>query len=164
VKRFAKLGLAVLTGGVLAFALWKGVSHRNHRNRRQDIAEALKLRGYEEDDAGRIILTPDSSGLALAYDPNLYDPTIGFRACMTRIATCLSPSRGADACVKAAPRCVSSTPWKNDPAGDDCCPESCVQEYFEMRKTQPETTALPRLADGTCYPGMREQIRQLGGK
>jgi len=163
VKRFAKLGLAVLLGGVVAFAVWEG-SHRNHRSRRQEIAEALKRRGYEADDAGRIILTPDSSGLALAYDPNLYDPFVAFRACMGRITACLEEHKHGDECVKTAPRCVSLTPWKNDPAGDDCCPESCVQEYFEMRKTKHESLALSLLVRGTCYPGMKEQIRKLGGK
>lgn len=88
-KHATKPGLAALivVGVVVAFGIWKGVSHRN---RRQDIANALKLAGFEEDDAGVIILTPDAGdGLALAYDPNLYDPTIGHRSCINRINTCL---------------------------------------------------------------------------
>lgn len=160
-KQRAKLGLAALVGCSIAFAAWKGVSHRN---RRQDIANALKLAGYEEDDAGRIILTPDSAGIALAYDPNLYDPTIGFRACMGHLTACLDVTGHMDSCVRDAPRCVSATPWKNDPAGDDCCPESCIQEYLNLRKTASESAAGSLLVRGTCYPGMKEQIRQLGGK
>ena len=80
VKHATKLGLAALivVGVVVAFGIWKSVSHRN---RRQDIANALKLAGSEANDAGVIILTPDAGGgLALAYDPNLYDPSIGHRS------------------------------------------------------------------------------------
>jgi hypothetical protein len=160
VKKIAKLGLAALVGSGIAFATWKGFSHRN---RRQDIANALKLAGYKEDDVGRIILTPDAAGIALAYDPNLHDPFVGFRACMGRLTACLNMNGHMDSCVKEAPRCVSATPWSNDPAGDDCCPESCIQEYLTLRKTVSEAAAGSLLARSTCYPGMKEQIQQLGG-
>jgi hypothetical protein len=157
-KPAVKLGLAALAGVIVLGVLWKGASHRN---RRQELAHALKLAGYPEDDAGRIILRPNDNGLSLAYDPNLYDPTTGFRACMGRITACFDATKRLDSCVKDSPRCVSSTPWKNDPAGDDCCPESCVQEYFELRKTASEAVAVTRLVRGTCYPGMKELF---GGK
>jgi hypothetical protein len=120
------------------------------------VAGALAHQGYKEDDAGRVVFeNPNGVGLSLAYDPNLHDPTTGFRSCLARINSCLEATKEVDRCVREAPRCVSATPWKNDPAGDDCCPESCVQEYFDLRKTQPDTVAYPRLVRGTCYPGMK---------
>ncbi len=152
VKSTTKLGVAVLIAACVFFGLW-GVAR--HRNRRQDIATALRLAGYEADDAGRILLTQSEAGLDLAYDPNRYNPSIGFRSCINGIDTCRTKGRSADACVDATPRCVSATPWKDDPAGDDCCPESCVKEYHELRKTRTEGGALVAMTRGGCYPGTK---------
>jgi len=97
----------------------------------------------------------NSAGLDLAFDPNLYDPTTGLRSCSTRIDVCFEATSKLDACVAGAPRCVSSTPWKNDPGGEDCCPESCLLEYFDKRKTMSDAAALMSVVRGTCYPGMQ---------
>lgn len=155
-KHVAKVGLAALTIGVVVLGVCKGVSRRN---RRQDIANALKLAGYEQDDAGGIMLTPGASGIALAYDPNLYDPTIGHRSCINRINTCFEATKQVERCMKEAPRFVSSTPWNNDPAGDDCCPQSCIDEYYERRKTMSAIAAFMEMGHGTYYPGMQEMLR-----
>lgn len=151
-KGATKVGLAALILCVVVIGVWKSVSHRN---RRQDVANALKLAGYPEDDAGRIILTPDASGLALAYDPNAYSPALGFRSCINRINVCFEATKQLERCMNETPRCVSSTPWKNDPAGDDCCPQSCIDEYYERRKKTSEGAAFMGMGRGTCYPGMK---------
>ena len=154
-KLSAKLSLVVLAIVGVQVGIWWAA---RHHDRRQDIAEALKRAGYQADDAGRIILTPNETGLSLAYDPNLHDPTTGFRSSMALIDSCLMSTKSIDDCVRDAPRCVSSTPWKNDPAGDYCCPESCFREYFELRKTQSDMAAIQQLGRGTCYPGMKELL------
>ena len=159
-KRGAKRWLTALLACVVALGVWKAATY--HRNRRQELAFALKLAGFPEDDAGRIILTPDTSGVSLAYDPNRRGPTVGFRGCMGSLVACLDATKHMDPCVRDVKRCVSSTPWKDDPAGDDCCPESCVQEYLELRKKFSEEVAGGELARGTCYPGMKELLRRGG--
>ena len=152
-RRGAKVSFVVLAiGGVVAGGWWRF----HHRDRRQDIAEALQRAGYKADDAGRIILTPNDTGLSLAYDPNLRDPTTGFRSSMALIDSCLMTTKNIDDCVRDAPRCLSATPWKDDPAGDSCCPESCFREYFELRKTKSDMVAIQQLGRGTCYPGMKD--------
>ena len=154
-KKATKLGLAVLVvAGVAVGAWWR--SH--HHDRQQDIAEALKRAGYKADDAGRILLTPNDTGLSLAYDPNRHDPTTGHRACVAQISSCLESTKTVDDCFRRASRCTSLTPWKNDPGGVFCCPESCIQEYFELRKTQSDGAALQRMVRGTCYPGMKDLL------
>ena len=153
VMRGAKVGLLVLAiAAVVAGALWKSRRH----DRRQDLAEALKRAGSQADDAGRIMLTPNETGLSLGYDPNLHDPTTGHRACIAQINSCLLSNKTVDDCVRDTSRCTSATPWKNDPAGDFCCPNSCVQEYFNLRKTLSDNEAYSRMFRGTCYPGMKD--------
>jgi len=154
-NRVIKVAIAAFVVGALALPIWKST---RPRNRSQEVVAALKRAGYKEDDAGRIILTPDAAGLALAYDPNLHDPTIGLRNCISRINDCVVRTNDTESCIDSAPRCVSSTPWKDDPAGDDCCPESCVKEYHELRKTNSEGSAMMRMIRGTCYPGMKELL------
>lgn len=154
-NRVIKVAIVAIVVGVIALLIWK---RTRPRNRPQDVVAALKRAGYKEDDAGRIILTPDAAGLALAYDPNLHDPTIGLRNCISRIGNCIVATNELESCIDGAPRCVSSTPWKDDPAGDDCCPESCVKEYHELRKTRSEGSAWMQMIRGTCYPGMKELL------
>ena len=158
-KRAFRIGLGLLAVAMLVLVLWK----RTHaRDRRHELAEILKQAGYKADDAGRIIFE-NETGLSLAYDPNLRDPTIGFRECMGNISACIEATAKAtgklDRCVRETPRCVSAKPWKGDPAGDDCCPESCVREYFDMRKSQSEDGAWTGLLKGSCYTGMKELLR-----
>lgn len=59
--------------------------------------------------------------------------------------------------MKDAPLCELE-PWKNDPAGDDCCPQSCIDEYYELRKKTSEGAAFMAMVSGTCYPGMKEML------
>ena len=66
VMRGARVGSAALViAAIVAGALWKS----RHHDRRQEIAEALKRAGYQADDAGRVILTPNETGLSLGYEP-----------------------------------------------------------------------------------------------
>jgi hypothetical protein len=143
---------------VLLFVLLCGVTlivvaRRAHHPSGQDIADALKRAGYKQDEKGRIILDPNAP-ISLAYDPNLRDPTTGLRACVNGINSCYGTSK-FESCIDSAPRCVSATPWKDDPGGDECCPESCVQEYHELRKTRTEGAAFMKVFRGTCYPGLK---------
>jgi len=143
--------LLVLCGGV-ALAIIEQRVHHSGRN----VADTLKQAGYTQDDAGRFILDgSNGAGISLAYDPNLHDPTTGFRSCVARINACFERTSHLEPCIDQAPRCVSQTPWKNDPAGDDCCPESCVDEFHQLRKTKIEVAAFMDMVSGTCYPGMK---------
>lgn len=131
---------------------WKPRAHHT----RAEIVDALKDAGYEPDDAGRFLFDDLSvGGVMPAYDPSLADPTTGLRSCVRRIDACDVATSKLDECVAGAPRCVSSTPWKNDPAGDDCCPESCLLEYFDARKTETPEAAISDVVRGMCYPGLQ---------
>jgi hypothetical protein len=131
---------------------WKPPFHRT----RADVVASLVASGFTPDEKGRFVFEGMTSvGLDLAFDPNLYDPTTGLRSCATRINACFENTSQLDACVAASPRCVSSTPWKNDPGGDDCCPESCLLEYFDKRTTTSAAAALSSMVRGLCYPGMQ---------
>ncbi len=145
--------IALTIFGSSAIAVSGGVAF--HRSR-LDVAEALKRAGYKPDNAGRIPFKDRSfGGVTLAYDPSLKNPTIGLRNCIRGIDSCQMADKQLDRCVQDAPRCVSATPWNNDPAGEDCCPESCVSEYFNNRKTQKPGAALSNVVDGMCYPGLQ---------
>lgn len=140
----ATLGVAPTT--------WKPEVQRT----RADIVASLLAGGFTPDEKGRFIFEGmNSAGLELAFDPNLYDPTTGLRSCATRINVCFERTSQLDACVAGSPRCVSSTPWKNDPGGEDCCPESCLLEYFEKRASMSASAAIVSMVRGTCYPGLK---------
>ena len=155
--RLLILALVVVGAAGISVVAWR----QAHRDRGQAIADRLRAAGYKEDDAGRFVFkNPMGTGLSLAYDPNRRGPTTGFRGCIARIDDCLEVKGSReDECVERAPRCVSSRPWKGDPAGEGCFPESCFQEYLSLRKTQSEPVALTRLVRGTCYPGMKALLR-----
>ena len=143
--------LTIVGTAVVAVSSWKLAFHRNSSH----VADALRRAGYKADSAGRFLFKDRSfGGITPAYDPNLKNPATGFRRCNARIDACMGRTASIDDCVREAPRCVSKTPWKNDPAGDDCCPESCVREYFANRKTQTPEVAITNLVDGMCYPGL----------
>jgi len=158
------IALSIAGAAVLAVSVWRLGFHRKFHRSPADIADALRRAGYKADSAGRFLLPEHSlGGITLAYDPNLKNPTTGFRACNNRIDSCLVTRAGReDYCVREAPRCVSATPWKDDPAGDDCCPESCVREYFANRRTQTAAVALSNLTESMCYPGLKAFLDQPG--
>lgn len=138
------------TRGVAPTA-WKPAVHRT----RADIVASLLAAGLTPDEEGRFLFKGMTSvGLHLAFDPNLYDPTTGLRSCVTRINVCADATSHLDSCVAGAPRCVSSTPWKDDPGGEDCCPEACLLEYFDSRTNKSASAALMKMIRGVCYPGM----------
>lgn len=144
----------------LGFSVWRPWTHRS----RADISEALKRAGYKPDSSGRFLFSDRSlGGITPAYDPNRRDPTIGFRACSNRIDACIAHKSNIDECVTSAPRCVSATPWKNDPGGDDCCPDSCVREYLNSRKTETPIMAITDLVHSMCYPGLESFLNGSAG-
>jgi|SRR5450755_2327998 hypothetical protein len=144
--------LALAVGGIVVSApVWRPKLHRS----RADVVNALKQAGLEPDDAGRFALPGHSlGGVTLAYDPNLHDAISGWRSSANRMVACLRTSMSIDECVNSAPRCKSPTPWKGDPSGDDCWPESCTRQYLEYRKTEGQAPAFSRLGDGKCYPAL----------
>ena len=110
---------------------------------------------------GNDLVLENVNGLQLVYDPNLDSPTFGLRKCAAGISACIAHNPDLDACFKAAPLCQSAKPWKDDPGGDTCCPKSCVDEYFERRKTATQDGAFQDLISGYCYPGTREEAMGL---
>lgn len=155
-RLFLALGAAAATS-VLGASVW------GHRSA-SDVSEMLKHAGYKPDGSGRFEF-PDRSlgGITPAYDPNLKDPTTGFRSCFNRINVCLLHSSSLDDCVSSAPKCVSATPWKNDPGGDDCCPDSGIGYYFDDRKTETADVALMKVMRSMCYPGLESFLNGKGG-
>lgn len=152
----------MIAGGVgIAIALVTGAAivHRKaySENPRQALAARLERLGYPRTDAGVIILDT-GTGLQLAYDPNLDSPTFGLRKCAAGITACIAHDPDRDACFRNAPLCQSAKPWKDDPGGDTCCPKSCVDEYFERRKTATPSVAFREFIRGYCYPGTREEV------
>lgn len=124
-----------------------------------ELAQALRDLGFEADDQGRIVFSDFAmAGVSLAFDPHLQTPLTGFRNCMDRITACRVQRGTLDECVAAAPRCVSDTPWADDPAGFDCCPVECLSEYFELREQEAPGRAMISLAESMCYPGMRAYL------
>lgn len=100
-------------------------------------------------------------GVVLRFDPNRRTPTIGFNNCIDRIQACDALTKSRDACVAAAPRCTSQTPWLDDPGGVDCCPSECLLEYFNWRQNTPPGPAMVGMMHSFCYPGLREYLQGL---
>ena len=150
--------LALAVGGIVVSApVWRPRIHRSGA----DVVNALKHAGLEPDDAGRVALPGQSlGGVVLAYDPNLHDAISGWRSSMARMKACLGTTMSIDECVNSAPRCKSLTPWKGDPSGDDCSPESCQRQYLEFRKTQTPAASYSRLAESKCYPGVDAEMNE----
>jgi len=158
-KRFL-LAFAAIGATGITVSVWKPLIHRNS----SDVGSVLKGVGYKPDASGRFQFENQSlGGLTLAYDPNLKNPTTGFRACIGRTTACQIATKNLDDCMSGAPKCVSATPWKNDPNGEDCCPESCIREYFSNRKTQTPGVALSNVVDGMCYPGLQSYLNRSEG-
>jgi|GEM_PF-3328867 len=127
----------------------------------QELADKLAAAGYPKDEAGNIILdTGPTAGVSLAFNPHIFTPQDGFRACTTRIRVCREQTNQLDACVAAAPRCVLDHASVDDPAGFDCCPSQCLLEYFDNRTTQTPAISMLNVVSGTCYPGLREYLLQ----
>jgi hypothetical protein len=150
--------LALAVGGIVVSApVWRPRIHRSQT----DLINALKHAGLMPDDAGRFVFSGQSpGGVALAYDPNLHDAISGWRSSVARMSACITATKSIDECVNSAPRCKSPTPWKGDPSGDDCWPESCQRQYLESRKTQTAAVSLSNLANGKCYPGIDAEMNE----
>jgi hypothetical protein len=129
-----------------------------HRRTRQEIAALLVAQGFPVDDHG-VVAHPglDLGGYGLGFDPNHRSPRQGLNACLDRIHVCLMPldgtkSDGVDACVAGLPRCLTDTPWDgNDPGGEDCCPEICIERYLSARQSGTVSVANIFARSG-CYP------------
>lgn len=123
----------------------------------EEIAATLKSLGYPEDADGGIDLPGAELGaVQLAFDPTIKNPLMGVRTCIYRIEACMVSNRKVDACVAATPRCVGNTPWLGDDAGLDCCPEACLEKYFERRSSANERVALDEFMFSGCYPGLTD--------
>jgi len=131
----------------------------------EEVGALLKRLGYPTDEAG-LVYAPGAAagGIQLAFDPSLKNPLMGVRTCMYRIQTCMMANRKVDECVAGTPRCVGGTPWLGDAAGLDCCPEACLEKYFQKRATSNERVALDEFLFSDCYPGLADFIHGETGK
>jgi hypothetical protein len=127
-----------------------------------EIAAMMVDAGYATDDAGVVQLAA-TGGVGLAFDPALRTPVDGLGLCLDYLESCMMINRTIDGCVAAAHRCVSPTPWLGDPAGDDCCPEPCLVEYFNLRAMQSEATAMQNFLHSSCYAGASAPPSDGGG-
>jgi hypothetical protein len=118
-----------------------------------EMADELADAGYPRVDGGGVAIpTISFGGIVGVVDPSHRTPAMSYRACVNYLAVCMQATKKVDGCVASAPRCVTSTPWLGDPAGDDCCPESCLAEYFVDRQTMGPSEALGRWRTSGCYP------------
>jgi hypothetical protein len=70
-------------------------------------------------------------------------------------------TKQVDGCVAAATRCVTQTPWLDDPGGFDCCPTECLLNYFESRQSTTEGAAMHVMMSSFCYPGLKAYFEGL---
>jgi hypothetical protein len=122
----------------------------------QEIAAMMTDAGIPQDDAGVFYLASDDPNAAMvrSFDPARSTPVTSMRNCMQYIEACaLVNSGNFDGCVAQAPRCASATPWAGDPAGIECCPQSCLVVYMQTRETQPAGVAFSTMARSTCVLG-----------
>jgi hypothetical protein len=132
------------------------------RRSNEEIASLLAQAGYERDEQGRVLLSEfDLGGLVKVFDPNLRTPLTALQGCIQRLTACAAISGNVDGCIAAAPRCVTTTPWQNDPGGPDCCPEACLVEYLSGRATQSAQASLNGLLESDCFPGFDEFYQEL---
>ncbi len=118
-----------------------------------EIAGMLDDAGVAHDDSGVYYLGSLDPNAAVggAFDPSLVTPALSMRNCMQYIETCAFLNGGdIDGCVAQAPRCATSTPWTGDPAGVDCCPQSCLVQYLTTRASNSPGSALVSLAQSAC--------------
>jgi hypothetical protein len=116
-------------------------------------ADELADAGFPRLDGGAVAIpTLSFGGMVPVIDPSQKTPAMSYRACMNFVTVCWMATKNVDGCVAAAPRCLTSTPWLGDPAGEDCCPESCLAEYFVDRSSMEPVKALKRWRTSGCYP------------
>lgn len=121
-----------------------------------EVVDQMLDAGIERDEAGIFhVPSPAFAGVKLGFDPAVKTPMLGLRRCVDAVVVTMSASatKSIDSAVAAATRCVGTSPWFGDPAGDDCCPEACLKTYFEARKTMSERAALELFLTSGCYPG-----------
>jgi hypothetical protein len=122
----------------------------------QEIAAMMADAGFPEDDAGvfYFVSSDRNAPIVKSFDPSISTPLTLFRNCMEYIETCaLVNSGNFDGCVAKASRCATSTPWVSDPAGIECCPESCLVLYLQTREAQAAAVSLETVAQSTCVFG-----------
>lgn len=128
-----------------------------------EIANRLRDAGFPANKDGVIVTGPGVGGLAPGYDPKQAEtPVAGAAACVGQVTACIAVTRsGADACVLATRRCKTRTPWLGDPAGRDCCPDTCVDAYFHAREVTCDSQATKVFLHSSCYPGLPDHLRRL---
>jgi hypothetical protein len=120
-----------------------------------EIVQLLQDAGVPRNDAGVFLLSSTGGLIELGFDPHVHTPEQGFADCLNRLNACFALNRQVDKCVETAPRCRGNKPWLGDPAGIDCCPQSCASEYFTARTHgKTEAIALDEMAISHCYPGL----------
>lgn len=125
----------------------------------QEVAAWLVSQGYPLDEEGRVRLVTKAIGVVEpVFDPNKKTPITQFGRCIDRIDACRFATDKLDECVAATPRCVTDTPWLDDPGGFDCCPSACLTHYFDLRTTESGPEAMVDLAEGDCYPQLKEEL------
>lgn len=106
---------------------------------------------------------------SVAFDPKGGSPVWGLSLCRQSILTCMraliydAGIRDAreleQRCVAQVPRCVTSTPWLDDPAGPGCCPQACIDAHQKDGRTILERKPSEGFFDDSCYPGIEEYMR-----
>lgn len=94
----------------------------------------------------------------LELDPTVRDPLTGLGTCSDLLTYCFEPGvKSLDDCAREVPRCTTKEPWNES----DCCPDSCVDDYLDARKTAEPLAAFDAALyqNGSCYPGVKGLIQ-----
>lgn len=108
-------------------------------------------------------LMKDATLLNAGYLMGKWDVSASQSAAFSRILDCGMKNKfDFDGCVLGALRCKGTDPSKGDPAGDDCWPESCIQEYFRLRAMEnlcapPINVVQYAITNSGCYPDPRRE-------
>jgi hypothetical protein len=91
---------------------------------------------------------------ALISDPSQRDEATAYALCLGLLRHCAEATGSMDACVAAAPRCATDTPWNE---GVACCAGPCLDGY-RARRANGEAWTDAMLAalvdDHACHPGL----------
>lgn len=115
------------------------------------LSAKMKRRGWPRTDAGALLAGPAYRG-SMGIDPGKEStPLNSFLGCSAQINLCARlTNHNFDECVKGARRCRSAEPWKGDSAGPECCPQNCIDAYFNARRGHCALSSLKLAIDSGC--------------
>ena len=122
---------------------------------RQAAADASSGKRWHYDDAGGVVgLRPDNSIVRLGPPPER-SPERLFEHCIQLLSQCgiAEDTNAANTCFARIRRCATKTPWLDDPAGVDCCPQKCMT-VADGEKAKPDyapSSVMLLVSESRCF-------------